>query len=242
VADKIPVKARYSGSDVISLGELETGDTINASYISNLPSDLPATGADGNVLTSDGTNWASETPAGGGSDGWVPLYTDYPNNNSAYTMNNTFITSAYDCYVMRLDSLVCNGSNIWLHASYDNGTSWTSGDGVGIMSMQTTSNIYAHWEHSNYDYLRVTGSRNTQDCAVSGWIYIHNPLDAARHTTVNYQFHIDKNLGASNNDTCHINGSGHFYNQAACNAVKLDNGGSAMIDGRYTFYGLSHVV
>ena len=36
MADKIPVKARYSGSDVISLGELEAGDTINASYISGL--------------------------------------------------------------------------------------------------------------------------------------------------------------------------------------------------------------
>ena len=36
MADKIPVKARYSGSDVITLGELEAGDTINASYISGL--------------------------------------------------------------------------------------------------------------------------------------------------------------------------------------------------------------
>ena len=39
MADKIPVKARYSGSDVISLGELEAGDTINASYISGLSGD-----------------------------------------------------------------------------------------------------------------------------------------------------------------------------------------------------------
>jgi hypothetical protein len=37
MADKIPVKAIYSGNDVTSLGEYAAGDTINASYISNLP-------------------------------------------------------------------------------------------------------------------------------------------------------------------------------------------------------------
>ena len=40
MADKIPVKARYSGSDVISLGELETGDTIAASYINGTLIDI----------------------------------------------------------------------------------------------------------------------------------------------------------------------------------------------------------
>ncbi len=46
MADKIPVKARYSGSDVISLGELEAGDTINASLLNG---NLPA--LDGSQLT-----------------------------------------------------------------------------------------------------------------------------------------------------------------------------------------------
>ena len=40
MADKIPVKAIYSGSDVTSLGELASGDTINASYINGTLIDI----------------------------------------------------------------------------------------------------------------------------------------------------------------------------------------------------------
>lgn len=58
MTDRIPVKAIYTGSDVTSLGELASGDTINASYISNLPAGLPATGViAGDVLYYDGSNW-----------------------------------------------------------------------------------------------------------------------------------------------------------------------------------------
>ena len=94
MADKIPVKAIYSGSDVTSLGELASGDTINASYISNLPSGLPATGADGNVLTSDGTNWASEAPAGGGGGGsaWTTSATGTFSGNTELVVNMTTST------------------------------------------------------------------------------------------------------------------------------------------------------
>jgi len=112
MADKIPVKARYSGSDVISLGELETGDTINASYISNLPSGLPATGVDGNVLTSDGTNWASETPAGGGA--WTLITTishsstgNYNNDIAAAPTYFTFTgldSSTYMMYALQVNN------------------------------------------------------------------------------------------------------------------------------------------
>ena len=44
MADKIPVKAIYSGSDVTSLGELASGDTIAASYINGLAGEVTGTG------------------------------------------------------------------------------------------------------------------------------------------------------------------------------------------------------
>ncbi len=90
MADKIPVKAIYSGNDVTSLGEYVAGDTINASYISNLPAGLPAVGADGNVLTSDGTNWASEAPAGGAGGGvWTTSTSGTFSSNSDLVVNVT---------------------------------------------------------------------------------------------------------------------------------------------------------
>ena len=44
MADKIPVKAIYTGSDVTSLGELASGDTIAASYINGLAGEVTGTG------------------------------------------------------------------------------------------------------------------------------------------------------------------------------------------------------
>jgi len=44
MADKIPVRAIYSGSDVTSLGELQSGDTIAASYINGLAGEVTGTG------------------------------------------------------------------------------------------------------------------------------------------------------------------------------------------------------
>ena len=44
MADKIPVRAIYSGSDVTSLCELQSGDTIAASYINGLAGEVTGTG------------------------------------------------------------------------------------------------------------------------------------------------------------------------------------------------------
>ena len=65
MADRIPVKAIYSGtygsSDVTSLGELSSGETINGSYITDNSVTLAkmAGGTDGNLITYD----ASGDPA-----------------------------------------------------------------------------------------------------------------------------------------------------------------------------------
>ena len=59
MADRIPVKAIYSGtygsSDVTSLGELSSGETINGSYITDNSVTLAkmAGGTDGQIITYD---------------------------------------------------------------------------------------------------------------------------------------------------------------------------------------------
>jgi hypothetical protein len=52
MADRVPVKAIYSGSDVTSLGELASGDTIAASYINGLAGEVTGTG--GATVVADG--------------------------------------------------------------------------------------------------------------------------------------------------------------------------------------------
>jgi hypothetical protein len=62
----------YNGTSYQRLGIGTAGQLLASNNAVNAPewvnadsSNLPATGADGNVLTSDGTNWASEPPLGG---------------------------------------------------------------------------------------------------------------------------------------------------------------------------------
>ena len=45
MANKVPVKAIFTGSDVTSLGEFATSDTIAASYINGLAGEVTGTGA-----------------------------------------------------------------------------------------------------------------------------------------------------------------------------------------------------
>ena len=52
MADRIPVKAIFTGSDVTSLGELASGDTIAASYINGLAGEVTGTG--GATVVADG--------------------------------------------------------------------------------------------------------------------------------------------------------------------------------------------
>ena len=70
MADRIPVKAIYSGtygsSDVTSLGELSSGETINGSYITDNSVTLAkmAHGTDGELITYDATGAPANVTTG----------------------------------------------------------------------------------------------------------------------------------------------------------------------------------
>jgi len=70
MADRIPVKAIYSGtygsSDVTSLGELSSGETINGSYITDNSVTLAkmAHGTDGELITYDATGAPANVAVG----------------------------------------------------------------------------------------------------------------------------------------------------------------------------------
>ena len=83
----------------LTLGD--AGDTIvNNGTASGF---LPTAGSDGNILTSDGTNWASEAPAGGGMH---TLLTTVNASNSASVEFTSSIDSTYSTYMIRFDEVV----------------------------------------------------------------------------------------------------------------------------------------
>ena len=83
MADKIPVKAIYSGSDVTSLGEYTSSDTIAASYINGVPTGaMPLAGG---TMTGDlilGDNVKLEVGSASGGD--LQIYHD---GNTSYIYN-----------------------------------------------------------------------------------------------------------------------------------------------------------
>ena len=85
MAAKIPVKANYTGSDVTSLGEFTTSDTIAASYINGVPTGaMPLAGG---TMTGDlvlGDNVSLEL--GAGTNGDLQIYHDASNS---YIHNKT---------------------------------------------------------------------------------------------------------------------------------------------------------
>ena len=85
MANKVPVKAIFSGSDVSSLGEFATSDTIAASYINGVPTGaMPLAGG---TMTGDlvlGDNVSLEL--GAGTNGDLQIYHD---GSHSYIHNKT---------------------------------------------------------------------------------------------------------------------------------------------------------
>ena len=85
MANKVPVKAIFSGSDVSSLGEFATSDTIAASYINGVPTGSLALA--GGTMTGDlvlGDNVSLEL--GDGTNGDLQIYHD---GSHSYIHNKT---------------------------------------------------------------------------------------------------------------------------------------------------------
>ena len=90
MTDRIPVKAIYTGSDVTSLGELASGDTINGSYITNLGT-INNVGSNGQLLSksASGLAWATvsggQIVPGGGYASLQVFFSDPNHNQTSHT-------------------------------------------------------------------------------------------------------------------------------------------------------------
>ncbi len=76
---------------------------------------LVAAGTSGNVLTSDGTDWTSTAPAGGGA--WTVISTAVANNSAVVTI--TGLNATYDHYAIAISDVRNSDDDkrfeIWRH-------------------------------------------------------------------------------------------------------------------------------
>jgi hypothetical protein len=115
MTDRIPVKAIYTGTDVTSLGELASGDTINGSYITDDTIDearlqISNAGTNGQFLSkqASGLTWASSS----GSSAWEWVETIQPaaglGNNARIWLCNQNVALGYD-YLITWEDIKASG-------------------------------------------------------------------------------------------------------------------------------------
>lgn len=78
--------------------------------VANGGTGITAAGTSGNVLTSDGTNWASTTPAGGGA--WKKLQTITASGDTVVEIDFSAESSAYKVFKVVLIDVTSNGATI----------------------------------------------------------------------------------------------------------------------------------
>ena len=145
---------------------------------------LPAVGTSGNVLTSDGTNWASGVAAGGT---WIPLQEVIADNTStSISFSAPAFTSAYTNYVIVFNDWNPATTNTKAYYEY-----------YGVSGSAWLSSAYK-WSHSSFDAYgierrgsAISGSKgemlddNLEGGASHGFngiIHCYNPL-STNHPT-----------------------------------------------------------
>ena len=163
----------------LTLGD--AGDTIvNNGTASGF---LPTAGSDGNILTSDGTNWASEAPAGGGMH---TLLTTVNASNSASVEFTSSIDSTYSTYMIRFDEVVPvnDAQDFYLQFGTGSSPTWeTSNYDYHNQRMSGSSSSEAHHQSTGQASIKMTNSglgNTSTEPGWNGWMTIFNPASSTK--------------------------------------------------------------
>jgi len=209
MADRIPVKAIYSGtygsSDVTSLGELSSGETINGSYITDNSVTLAkmAHGTDGELITYDATGAPANVAVGtsgqvltSGGAGVAPTFQTAAGGGGGITEAETWrITSLFQG----------NASPLNANWEVDNdfggatlGTGMTQSSGVftfpstGFWSVKFFSYHYDNADcRSIQTKIEVTTNNSTYNMASLATTFVQQTSSDSAHTTSNHEKIID---------------------------------------------------
>jgi len=136
---------------------------------------LPQPSASGNVLTSDGDNWLSQAPAGGGS---MNLIQSVTLSNGDGTATVTGMDSTYDRYVIM-------GSQIRMQSSASQ-----------ILVKREVAGAYAmNSRYSQFNFQSNTSSVSTgnQNGSNQTFVRIATSLDSTNaNSTTMFEFYVDK--------------------------------------------------
>jgi len=216
--------------------------TANSALLGNGTSALQAIapGSSGNVLTSDGSTWASTAASGGGA--WTLITsTDVSGDPGPSEIVYTDLDStAYQNYILAWQG-ISNSSGagaITLRISTNNGTSYDTGDNYRWWSTHQ-SDISTAWNKDfssgGTDVMRIGWVDGDTDGRAQGWCFFtgteagSTPLFSLKWQT--------GSVGGGNFYTGY--GQGSWEDTSAINAIKVYTA-VAWDKGRITLYGLSY--
>ena len=226
-----------SGAGLTSLPAGNLTGTLPAISGASLTGILPAVGSSGNVLTSNGSAWAS-TAASGGMHTLITTQTLSSAASSASFTSN--IDSTYKTYLIRAEDVepTTDAVEMFLYVSIDGGSSWKTADyEYHIQRMQGSSGSEAHSNHASDSKLRLTDS-GVGNHSFDSWhanIYLFNPSDTANLMMIQsdsmayaYNAHAHR----------HVTGGAYEGTTAAINGIKISPSSGTMT-GIFKLYGLS---
>ena len=158
----LPVAQGGTGAGTLTANYVLLGNTTSA-----LQMIAPSTS--GNVLTSNGTTWASTAPAGGSE--LVLLATGTASSSSTIDFTS-IISSSYNMYLVVFEKILNSATaTIGLVLSTDNGSTWTynmTGQTWTIGLSSTSAPTYASAANGTTPCILT----NSQQLSYSGWINI----------------------------------------------------------------------
>jgi hypothetical protein len=192
-----------------------------------------APGTSGNVLTSNGTTWASSTPAAGA----LTLISTQTANNTSQYLNFTGI-SGYNCYMLVFNDLITTSTTA-INAQF----------GTGGTPTWQTSNYY--WTQTRLSgsaastsssttgtYLPISGAYNQPGTGTSYSLIGSMLLSNLSSTSMYKSSSCYINVPATSGVPCGVLGFGEWYDTTAVTGVRIDGGGT-LVSGSVSLYGIS---
>lgn len=192
-----------------------------------------APGANGNILTSNGTTWQSTAPAGGGA--WTYLSTVTANNSATVDVENAF--TGYDLYAITVVGLRPTQDQ-FLRIRFKIGGSYLSAGYYYHSQICINGNgSYLATQGSNSDSAEITGALGSGSSSTCNWVfYIPHPSSTS----------LDKKMwwhGMTQNysDTRMCNGTMIVWNQqAALTGVRFYISAGNISIGTFRLYGIKN--
>ena len=199
---------------------------------------LPAVGSSGNVLTSDGSNWASTAPAGGGATALIARNTF--TNATTVSITSGFNGNVYDSYRLIIrTNMAANGNVCAIRTSSDGGSSYDSGGSDYQNPYRASNGAGADGSGANSLSLHGNNLDNYLGANLVSDITIAQAHETGKYTIffINSMYYADDGNASQLNATRAEFRAGVRASTTAINAIQLFNFGGTTHTGSYTFYG-----